>query len=94
MNEILNKIRLWKRKSYEYISCIPYGWGLVETWNVYVLCTSYEWNVKKSMIMKRDNLMSTSYKWCFVYSANGMLRSCDCEKERSICLALGTRLCA
>jgi len=75
MNEMLSKIRIWKRKPYEHISCIPYEWDLIETWNMCVLCISNEWNVKKSTIMKRDNLMCTSYEWCFIHSLNGMLRS-------------------
>jgi len=36
MNEMLNKIRIWKGKPYEHISCIPYEWDLNEAWNVCV----------------------------------------------------------
>ena len=83
MNEMLSKIWLWKRKPYEHISCIPYGWGLDETWNLCALCISYEWNAKNFMTMKRDNLICTSYKWCLMYSLNGMLNSYVYEKESS-----------
>ena len=50
---------------------------------VCTLCISYEWNAKKSMTMKRNNLMCTSYDWCFMYSLNGMLNSYVYEKESS-----------
>ena len=73
-----------KRKSYEHISCILYEWDLIKTWNVYVLCTSYEWNAKKSMIMKRDSLMCTSYEWGSMHSLNEILSSYVYEKE-SLC---------
>ena len=61
---------------------------------VYALCISYEWNAKKSMIMKRDNLMCTSYEWGFMHNLNGMLGSYVYEKERFLCLALDACLCA
>jgi len=84
MNEMLSKIRLWKRKPYDHISCIPYEWGLNETWN---LCVPYIYIIwmksKKSMAMKRDNLMCISYEWCFMYCLNGMLNSYVYEKESS-----------
>ena len=64
----------------------PYEWEFNETWNVCILCISYEWNAKKSMIMKRDSLMCTSYEWGFMHSLNGILSSYVYEKERSLCL--------
>ena len=51
-----------------------------------VLCIPYEWNAKKSMIMKRDNLICASHEWGFIYSLNGMLNSYVYEKERPLCL--------
>ena len=83
-----------KRKPYEYIPCIPYEWDLNETWNVGVLCISYEWNAKRSMIMKRDSLMCALYEWGFMHSLNGMLSSYVSENERSICLIYETKFCA
>jgi len=94
MSEMLSKIWIWKRKPYEYISCISYEWDLIEIWNVCVLCILYEWNAKKGVIMKRDNVMCISYEWGFMYSLNGMLRSYVYEKERFLCLALDACLCA
>ena len=73
-----------KSKSHEHISCIPYEWELIETWNLRVLCISYEWNAKKSMIMKRDNLMCTFYEWGFIHSSDRMLISYVYKKE-SLC---------
>ena len=72
-----------KRKSYEHISCLPYR-DFIETWNVCALCISYEWNAKKGMIMKRDNLMCVSYEQGFMHSSNRMLRSYVYKKE-SLC---------
>ena len=94
MNEVLSKIRIWKRKPYEHISCIPYEWDLIETWNMCVSYISYEWNAKKSMNMKRDNLMCTSSEWVFMHSLNRMLRSYVYKKERFLCLALDACFCA
>jgi len=78
---MLSKIRSWKRKPYDHISCIPYEWDLNETWNVCALCISYEWNAKKSMIMKSDSLMCTLYEWGFMYSLNGKLSSYVYERK-------------
>ena len=83
---------------YEYekesLMSIIHACPINEVWlrlRMCILCISYEWNAKKSMIIKRDNLMCRSYEWGFMHSLNGMLRS-YVIKERSLCLSLDARL--
>ena len=71
------KIRLWKKSLMSTFHAYPMN----EIWNVCVLCISYEWNAKESMIMKKDSLMCTSYEWGFMHSLNGVLSSYVYEKE-------------
>jgi len=94
MNEMLSRIQIWKRKPYEYISCIPMN----EIWLRLEICVSYAYHMnempRKVWLWKRDNLMCTSYEWGFMHSLNGMLRRYVYEKERFLCLALDACLCS